>query len=72
MSQENVEVVQEALAPLPGPVTSRGASSRQTPTWSTPPGSPFANASGHQGFRNWLKDVNDAFEKWEARVRPST
>jgi ketosteroid isomerase-like protein len=32
------------------------------------PGSPFANASGHQGFRDWLKDVNEAFKKWEARV----
>jgi ketosteroid isomerase-like protein len=32
------------------------------------PGSPFKNASGLRGFRDWLRDVSEAFETWSIRV----
>jgi ketosteroid isomerase-like protein len=68
MSQENVEIVREALATFDR--TGDFAWSLIAPDADlvNAPGSPFTNASGHQGFRDWPKDVNEAFEQWEARV----
>jgi ketosteroid isomerase-like protein len=68
MSRENVEVVREALATFER--TSDFAWSLLAPDADlvNARGSPFTNASGHQGFRDWLRDVNEAFEKWGARV----
>jgi ketosteroid isomerase-like protein len=65
---ENVEIVKEGLAIFER--TGDFAWSLLAPDAEmvNAPGSPFTNASGHQGFRDWLKDVNEAFEKWEPRV----
>jgi ketosteroid isomerase-like protein len=67
MSQENVEIVR-AFATFDR--TGDFAWSLIAPDADlvNAPGSPFTNASGLQGFRDWLKDVNEAFEQWEARV----
>jgi ketosteroid isomerase-like protein len=68
MSEENVEIVREALATFDR--TGDFAWNLIAPDADlvNAPGSPFTNASGHEGFRDWTKDVNEAFEEWEARV----
>ena len=68
MSQENVEVVRRAMATFArtrdfGPLLASDAE------WVNAPGSPFTvAASGSAGLREWLRDVDEAFEEWEPRV----
>jgi ketosteroid isomerase-like protein len=67
MSEENVEVVQEALAAW---ARTRGADvSHFAPDFElvNAPRSPFQNASGVQGLRDWIGEIDDAFEEWEFR-----
>ena len=68
MSQENVEIVREGFATFAR--TGDFAWSLIAPDAElvNAPEVPFTNASGHQGFRDWLKDVNEAFEEWKPRV----
>jgi ketosteroid isomerase-like protein len=65
MSEENVRVVREALA------NPREYGELMAPdaTLVNAPGSPFSiKASGPEGLREWLRDVDEAFEEWEPRV----
>jgi ketosteroid isomerase-like protein len=68
MSEENVEIVREATAAF--------ARTRDLRPFLAPdaelvnaPGSPFTvKSAGLAGFREWLRDVDDAFEEWEPRL----
>ena len=68
MSAENVEIVRQALAHF--------QRTRQYGNLLAPdarlvnaPGSPFTvAATGPEGMREWLENVDEAFEEWEPRV----
>jgi ketosteroid isomerase-like protein len=68
MSQENVEVVRRAMAMFArtrdfGPFLASDAELVNAPR------SPFTvAASGANGLREWLRDIDDAFEEWEPRA----
>jgi ketosteroid isomerase-like protein len=68
MSQESVRVVHEAMANF-ARTREYGDLLASDATMINAPGSPFTvRASGPQGVREWLRDVNEAFEEWETRV----
>jgi ketosteroid isomerase-like protein len=68
MSQENVDVVRRAMETF---ARSRGFGPVLAPDAEliNAPGSPFTVASsGAAGLREWLRDIDEAFEEWEPRV----
>ncbi len=66
MSQENVEIVRRVLAAF---ATRDMDLSLYRPDVEliNAPGSPFNNAAGPQGLRDWVREVSEAFEEWEFR-----
>ena len=68
MSRESVEIVRRAMATFArkrdfGPLLASDAELVNAP------GSPFTvAASGAAAVREWLRDVDEAFEEWEPRV----
>jgi ketosteroid isomerase-like protein len=68
MSQEQVRVVYEAMASF-GRTREFGSLLAPDATIVNAPGSPFTvGGSGPLGVREWLRDVDEAFEEWELRA----
>ena len=66
MSADDMEIVRRALAALAARDIDRSLYHADVELINAP-GSPFNNAAGLRGFRDWTREVDEAFEEWDFR-----